>query len=86
MAEREPDSAAADSEPEPWLPDFRDFASSVLGWNFSPAGYAGTDEAPIAAELEAVLPEGGEVLRRDFAVRAEPIRRLRRGADGFRGT
>ena len=75
LAERVPDSAAADSEPEPWLPDFRDLASSVLGWNFSPAGYAGTDEAPIPAELEAVLPEGGEVLRPDFAVRAEPIRR-----------
>ena len=37
------------SEPEPQLPDFRAFASSVLGWNFSPAGYAGTDEAPLLA-------------------------------------
>ena len=27
-----------DREPEPWLPDFRAFASSVLGWNFSPKG------------------------------------------------
>ena len=75
VAERGPDSAAADSEPEPWLPDFRGFASSVLGWNFSPAGYAGTDEAPIPGDLEAVLPESGEVLRPDFAVRAEPVRR-----------
>ena len=69
-----PGVAASASEPEPWLPDFRRFASSVRGWNFSSAGYAGTDEAPIPAELEAVLPDGGEVLRPDFAVRAEPVR------------
>ena len=35
------DAAGAAAEPEPRLPDFRAFASSVLGWNFSPAGYAG---------------------------------------------
>ena len=68
------DAAGAATEPEPRLPDFRAFASSVLGWNFSPAGYAGTEEAPIPAELEAVLSEGGDVLRPDFAVRAEPVR------------
>ena len=56
-------------EPEPWLPDFRAFASSVLGWNFSPRGYAGTAEYPIPPELETPLQEGGEVLRPDFAVR-----------------
>ena len=73
----EPGRDAADGAavPEPRLPDFRAFASSVLGWNFSPAGYAGTDEAPIPGELEAVLPDGGEVLRPDFAVRADPLRR-----------
>ena len=75
VAERGRDSASADSEPESWLPDFREFASSVLGWNFAPAGYAGTDEAPVPNELEAVLPESGEVLRPDFAVRAEPVKR-----------
>ena len=69
------DAAGAATEPEPRLPDFRAFASTVLGWSFSPAGYAGTEEAPIPAELEAVLPEGGEVLRPDFAVRADPVRR-----------
>ena len=58
-----------DREPEPWLPDFRAFASSVLGWNFSPRGYAGTAECPIPPELETPLQEGGEVLRPDFAVR-----------------
>ena len=58
-----------DREPEPWLPDFRVFASSVLGWNFSPKGYAGTDDSPIPPELETPLQEGGEVLRPDFAVR-----------------
>ena len=58
-----------DREPEPWLPDFRAFASSVLGWNFSPRGYAGTAEYPIPPELETPLQEGGEVLRPDFVVR-----------------
>ena len=69
------DAAGGAAEPEPRLPDFRAFASSVLGWNFSPAGYAGTEEAPIPAELEAVLPEESEVLRPDFAVRADPAGR-----------
>ena len=68
------DAAGTAAEPEPRLPDFRAFASSVLGWNFSPAGYAGTEEAPIPPDLEAVLPEGGEVLRPDFTVRADPVR------------
>ena len=58
-----------DGEPEPWLPDFRAFAASVLGWSFSPKGYAGTDGSPIPPELETPLQEGGEVLRPDFAVR-----------------
>ena len=65
-----------EEEPQPWLPDFRAFAASVLGWNFSPKGYAGTDEAPIPPELEALLPDSGEVLRPDFAVRAEPVRNV----------
>lgn len=34
-------------EPEPCLPDFEVFARRVLGWRFSPKGYAGTDDAPI---------------------------------------
>ena len=68
-------AAGAAAEPEPKLPSFRAFASSVLGWNFSPAGYAGTEEAPIPPDLEAVLPEGGEVLRPDFAVRSDRVRR-----------
>ena len=58
-----------DREPEAWLPDFRAFASSVLGWNFSPKGYAGTGDSPIPPELETPLHEGGEVLRPHFAVR-----------------
>ena len=70
------DVAGAAAEPEPRLPDFRAFASSVLDWNFSPAGYAGTEEAPIPPDLEAVLSEGGEVLRPDFAVRVDPMREV----------
>ena len=31
--------------PEPCLRDFRTFATRVLGWRFSPKGYAGTEEA-----------------------------------------
>jgi hypothetical protein len=53
----------------PWLPDFRAFAGSVLGWSFSPKGYAGTDENRIPPELEMPLPDYGETLRPDFAVR-----------------
>jgi len=43
--------------PVPYLPDFRAFAESVLGWNFSPKGYTGTAESPIPAELEVSLPD-----------------------------
>src|SRR5258707_4210924 len=53
----------------PHLSDFRRFAESVLGWNFSPKGYAGTTESPILTELEVPLPDYGETLRPDFAAR-----------------
>ncbi|MDA2928724.1 class I SAM-dependent DNA methyltransferase, partial [Acidobacteria bacterium AH-259-O06] len=53
----------------PWLQDFRAFASAVLGWSLSPKGYAGTTESPIPPELEVPLPDYGETLRPDFAVR-----------------
>ena len=54
---------------EPCLPDFRVFAESVLGWSFSPKAYAGTAESPIPPELEVPLPDYGETLRPDIAVR-----------------
>jgi hypothetical protein len=53
----------------PYLPDFRVFAESVLEWSFSPKAYAGTAESPIPPELELPLPDYGETLRPDFAVR-----------------
>jgi hypothetical protein len=53
----------------PYLPDFRTFATSVLGWTFSPKGFAGTPESPTPSELEVTLPDYGETLRSDFAVR-----------------
>ena len=56
-------------DPVPHLPNFRAFAESVLGWSFSPKGYAGTKESPIPTELEVPLPDYGETLRPDFAVR-----------------
>ncbi len=59
----------AQEGPVPYLPDFRPFAEAVLGWTFSPKGYAGTTESPIPAELEVPLPDYGETLRPDFAVR-----------------
>jgi len=55
--------------PVPYLRDFRAFAESVLGWTFSPKGYAGTTECPVPPELEVPLPEYGETLRPDLAVR-----------------
>ena len=73
VEEREADASDQTTEQESRIPDFRDFASTVLGWNFSPKGYAGTDEAPIPAELEAALPDSGGVLRPDFAVRMQPV-------------
>ena len=58
-----------DEDPAPYLPDFQIFAETVLGWSFSPKGYAGTDEEPIPTDLEVVLPDYGDTLRPDFAVR-----------------
>jgi Eco57I restriction-modification methylase/restriction-modification enzyme MmeI-like protein len=55
--------------PVPHVPDFRVFAESVLGWSFSPKAYAGTAESPIPPELELPVPDYGETLRPDFAVR-----------------
>ena len=66
LRERELDPARG---PEPCLPDFREFAAAVLGWGFSPRGYAGTEEAPIPSELAVSLPDYGETLRPRFAVR-----------------
>ena len=54
---------------DPVIPDFAEFARRVLGWSFSPKGYAGTDDEPIPPELEVALPDYGETLRPDFAVR-----------------
>jgi hypothetical protein len=55
--------------PGPYLPDFAAFARSVLGWTFSPKGFAGTSDSAIPPELELALPDYGETLRPDFAVR-----------------
>jgi len=37
----------------PYLPDFENFASTVLGWSFSAKGYAGTGESPIPSDFSA---------------------------------
>ncbi len=69
IRERAPAYGATTAEAEPCLPDFRAFARSVLGWSFSPKGYAGTAQSPIPPELELPLPDYGETLRPDVAVR-----------------
>lgn len=54
---------------EPIIADFQQFARTVLGWSFSPKGYAGIEGAPIPPELQVTLPEYGETLAPDLAVR-----------------
>ena len=56
------------------VPDFEVFAKTVLGWNFSPKGYAGTAEVPIPDDLHVPVPESGEVLAPNFAVRSGPLK------------
>ncbi|HOU53048.1 MAG TPA: N-6 DNA methylase [Myxococcota bacterium] len=57
------------AQSEPSIRDFRAFARSVLGWSFSPKGYAGIEQALIPPELHVPLPDIGETLRPDYAVR-----------------
>ena len=66
IAERTADSGGP---PQTFVPDFEAFARRVLGWSFSPTYYAGAAENPVPAELEVALPEYGETLRPDFAVK-----------------
>lgn len=56
-------------EDEPAIGDFEQFARDVLGWQFSPKGYAGTGDSPIPDELHVVLPDYEDTLVPDFAVR-----------------
>ncbi len=66
--------ASTSQDVDPPLTDFRVFAEKVLGWGFSPKGFVGTAEAPIPAELAELIPESGDVLTPDFAVRREPMK------------
>ena len=56
-------------EDQPAIADFEQFARDVLGWQFSPKGYAGTDDSPIPNELHVALPDYDDTLVPDFAVR-----------------
>ncbi|HWK27757.1 MAG TPA: N-6 DNA methylase [Solirubrobacter sp.] len=56
-------------EDRPAIADFERFAREVLGWQFSPKGYAGTDGNLIPDELHVVLPDYDETLVPDLAVR-----------------
>ena len=80
-----PAASAPSTDSEPALCDFRTFAAAVLGWNASPKGYVGTDDAPIPAELEVRLPDSGSVIRPDFAVRMEPARSPVRSSAAYCG-
>jgi hypothetical protein len=55
--------------PVDWLPDFRTFSAKVLGWSYWSDAYVGTPESPVPSELELPLPDYGETLRPDIAVR-----------------
>lgn len=65
------------AEPQPVIADFEPFARSVLGWTFSPKGFAGMDGTPIPPQLEVTLTDYDETLRPDYAVRERDPR------DGF---
>jgi len=56
-------------EEQPAIADFEQFARDVLGWQFSPKGYAGTEDSPIPNELHLALPDYDDTLVPDFAVR-----------------
>jgi hypothetical protein len=65
---------APGQEPAPALPDFEAFARGVLGWSFSPKGFAGSPAGEIPEELVVALPELGITLAPDLAVRErEPV-------------
>jgi N-6 DNA Methylase len=49
--------------------DFEPFTREVLGWSFSPKGFAGTEDSPVPEDLSTQLSEGGPTLAPDFAVR-----------------
>ena len=57
------------SEETPVIEDFAAFARGLLDWSFSPRGYAGMSNSPVPPELQVPLPDYGEVLRPDYAVR-----------------
>ena len=63
------DSESDDSSSSPALPSFPDFARAVLGWSFSPKGYAGTKDSPLPSKLEATMLDSGETVRPRYAVR-----------------
>ena len=66
--------------PQPCLPDFQSFTTTVLGWRFSTRGYAGTEENPIPGDLQEHLPDYGVTLAPSFAIRErEPAE----GASGW---
>jgi hypothetical protein len=59
----------ATAEDDPVVTDFEQFAGDVLGWTFVAKGYAGTEAAPVPDELHVALPDYGETLFPDYAVR-----------------
>lgn len=58
-----------DAKLEPYLPSFRIFAETVLGWNFSPKAFSGTEEYPIPDELKVQLPASSSIIQPHYAIR-----------------
>ena len=69
----QPEPAEPPHDRETPTEGFCSFAQQVLGWGFSPKGYAGTAQEPVPAELETRLPDSDNVFRPDYAVRAAPL-------------
>ena len=60
----------ADDDDEPLIRDFEEFARSVLGWQFSPKFYTRvTDPSDAPEDLVLNLPEYGETLHPEYAIR-----------------
>ena len=61
---------ASDDDEEPLIRDFEGFARSVLGWKFSPKFYTRvTDHSDAPEDLALNLPEYGETLHPEYAIR-----------------
>jgi len=59
-----------DDQPQTYLPDFRAFAETVLGWRMSGKWFAGTEQHPLPDTLKVPLPDEDDQLEPTYAVRS----------------